>query len=294
MIYIIETNARGIIPLMKTLSLGYSPCPNDTFIFYAMIHGKIDTGGIKFKETLLDVETLNQMALKGELDLTKVSYHAFGHLREKYALLRSGSALGRGCGPIVVTKDNVTMEELRGKKIAIPGKLTTASLLLQLYDPALINSSALIIMPFNEIIDAVANGDVDAGVIIHESRFTYVSYGLKRAIDLGQWWEKETGLPLPLGGILAKRELGSELIHKIEDLLRQSIEYSYNNRFEPMGYIKEHSQELSGGVIKDHINLYVNDFTIDIGEEGEKAITELISRAEDNGIIKASKKPLFI
>ncbi len=279
---------------MKELTLGYSPCPNDTFIFYAMIHGKIDTGGLEFKETLLDVETLNQKALKGELDLTKISYHAFGHLREKYALLRSGSALGRGCGPIVVTKDDVTMEELRGKKIAIPGKLTTASLLLQLYDPTLINSSNLIIMPFNEIIDAVANGDADAGVIIHESRFTYVSYGLKRVIDLGQWWEKETGLPIPLGGILAKRELGSELILKIENLLKQSIEYSYNNRFEPMGYIKEHSQELSGGVIKDHINLYVNDFTIDIGDEGEKAITELISRAEDNGIIKASKKPLFI
>ncbi len=186
------------------------------------------------------------------------------------------------------------MKELRGKKIAIPGKLTTASLLLQLYDPALINSSDLIIMPFNEIIDAVANGDVDAGVIIHESRFTYVSYGLKRVIDLGQWWEKETGLPIPLGGILAKRELGSELIHKIENLLKQSIEYSYNNRFEPMGYIKEHSQELSGGVIKDHINLYVNDFTIDIGEEGEKAITELLTRAENAGIMPSSKNSIFI
>ncbi|GBE03635.1 MAG TPA: 1,4-dihydroxy-6-naphthoate synthase [Nitrospirae bacterium] len=279
---------------MKELTLGYSPCPNDTFIFYAMIHGKIDTGGLEFKETLLDVETLNQRALNAVLDLTKISYHAFGHMRDNYALLRSGSALGRGCGPIVVTKDGHTMEELRGKKIAIPGKLTTAALLLQLYDRAFVNSSNLIIMPFHEIMDAVANGDVDAGVIIHESRFTYVSYGLSRVIDLGQWWEKETGLPIPLGGILAKRELGRELILKVEDILRQSIEYSYNNRFEPMGYIKKHSQELSDGVIKDHIKLYVNDFTIDIGAEGEKAISELISRAEDNGIIKASKKPLFI
>ena len=279
---------------MKTLTLGYSPCPNDTFIFYAMTHGKIDTGGLKFKETLLDVETLNQKALKGELDLTKISYHAFGHLRDKYALLRSGSALGRGCGPIVVTKDGHTMEDLRGKKIAIPGKLTTASLLLQLYNSAFVNSSNLIIMPFHEIMDAVANGDVDAGVIIHESRFTYVSCGLSRVIDLGRWWEKETGLPIPLGGILAKRELGRELILKVEDLLRQSIEYSYNNRFEPMGYIKEHSQELSDGVIKDHISLYVNDFTIDVGEEGEKAITELISRAEGSGIIPSSKNSVFI
>lgn len=279
---------------MKELTLGYSPCPNDTFIFYAMIHGKIDTDGLKFKESLLDVETLNQRALNAELDLTKISYHAFGHMRAKYALLRSGSALGRGCGPIVVSKDKYTMEELRDKKIAFPGKLTTASLLLQLYDPAFANSSNLIIMPFDEIMDAVANGDVDAGVIIHESRFTYVSYGLSRVIDLGQWWEKETGLPIPLGGILAKRELGRELILKVEDLLRQSIEYSYNNRFEPMGYIKEHSQELSDGVIKDHINLYVNNFTIDIGDEGEKAVVELFSRAEDAGIIPKSEQSLFI
>ena len=279
---------------MKKLTLGYSPCPNDTFIFYAMIHGKIDTGGLKFKETLLDVETLNQRALNAELDLTKVSYHAFGHLRDNYALLRSGSALGRGCGPIVVTKDGHTMEELRNRKIAVPGKLTTASLLLQLYDQAFVNSSNLIMMPFNEIMDAVSNGDVDAGVIIHESRFTYVSYGLSRVIDLGQWWEKETGLPIPLGGILAKRELGGELILKVEDLLRQSIEYSYNNRFESMGYIKEHSQELSDGVIKDHIKLYVNDFTIDIGDEGEKAVSELISRAESSGIIPSSKNSVFI
>ena len=279
---------------MKELTLGYSPCPNDTFIFYAMIHGKIDTDGLKFKESLLDVETLNQRALNAELDLTKISYHAFGHMREKYALLRSGSALGRGCGPIVVSKDKYTMEELRDKKIAFPGKLTTASLLLQLYDPAFAKSSNLIIMPFDEIMDAVANGDVDAGVIIHESRFTYVSYGLSRVIDLGQWWEKETGLPIPLGGILAKRELGRELILKVEDLLRQSIEYSYNNRFEPMGYIKEHSQELSDGVIKDHINLYVNNFAIDIGDEGEKAVVELFSRAEDAGIIPKSEQSLFI
>jgi 1,4-dihydroxy-6-naphthoate synthase len=279
---------------MKELTLGYSPCPNDTFIFYAMIHGKIDTNGLEFKESLLDVETLNQSALNAELDLTKVSYHAFGHMREKYALLRSGGALGRGCGPIVVSKAGHTMEELRDKKIAIPGKLTTASLLLQLYDRVFVKSSNLIIMPFHKIMDAVANGDVDAGVIIHESRFTYVSYGLKRVIDLGQWWEKETSLPIPLGGILAKRELGRELIHKVEDLLKQSVEYSYNNRFESMGYIKEHSQELSDGVIKDHINLYVNDFTIDVGEEGEKAIVELFSRAEDAGIMKASNKPLFI
>lgn len=279
---------------MKALTLGYSPCPNDTFIFYAMIHGRIDTAGLSFKETLLDVETLNQKALKAELDLTKISYHAFGHLREHYVLLRSGGALGRGCGPLVVTKNIYTMEELRRKRIAIPGKLTTASLLLQLYDSAFANSSHLVIMPFHEIMDAVSEGRVDAGVIIHESRFTYASYGLRSVIDLGEWWEKETGLPIPLGGILAKRSLGSELILKVETLIKTSLQYAYSNRSEPMSYIKEHSQELSDSVITDHINLYVNDFSIDMGEEGEKAVTGLISRAENAGIIKASKKPLFI
>jgi 1,4-dihydroxy-6-naphthoate synthase len=279
---------------MKTLTLGYSPCPNDTFIFYAMVHGKIDTGEIEFKETLLDVEMLNQKALKGELDITKISYHAFGHLRDNYTLLRSGGALGRGCGPIVVSKNKYAMDDLHGKKIAIPGKLTTASLLLQLYDQAFVHNPDLVIMPFHKILDSIASGEVDAGVIIHESRFTYVSYGLKRVIDLGQWWEKETGLPIPLGGILAKRSLGRDLIMKVEEILRHSVDYSYNNRFEPMGYIKEHSQELSEGVIKDHISLYVNDFTFDLGDEGEKAVMELITRAENAGIIPKSDQSVFI
>src|SRR3990172_5877954 len=182
---------------MKSLTLGYSPCPNDTFIFYALIHDKIDTKNLKFKETLLDVETLNQKALHTELDLTKISYHAFGHMRKNYCLLRAGGALGRGCGPLVIAKNEYAMEELRGKKIAIPGKLTTAYLLLQLYNPdfSLQTSDLLVEMPFDKIIDAVAKEEVDAGLIIHESRFTYHSYGLKQIIDHGEWWEKQTGHP---------------------------------------------------------------------------------------------------
>jgi len=282
---------------MRTISIGYSPCPNDTFIFYALSHGKVDTKNLKFEEALFDVETLNQKAMQTELDLTKISYHTFGRVNKKYCLLRAGGALGRGCGPLVIAKNEYTMEELRNRKIAIPGKLTTAYLLLQLYDPAFgpfDKVSNLTAMPFNKIIDAVTDEKADAGLIIHESRFTYASYGLKQIIDLGEWWEKQTGLPIPLGGIIAKRTLGHGLNKKINKIIKASIEYAFNNRTEPMSYIREHSRELSGDVINQHINLYVNDFSIDIGEEGEKAITELLSRAEDAGIIPKIKQQIFM
>ncbi|MBI5407851.1 MAG: 1,4-dihydroxy-6-naphthoate synthase [Nitrospirae bacterium] len=283
---------------MKLLTLGYSPCPNDTFIFYAVMHGKIDTGALKFNEKLLDVETLNQKALNEELDITKISYHAFGHLRDNYILLRAGGALGKGCGPLVVAKHDYTMKKLRNKKIAIPGRLTTAFLLLQLFDPLFSYQlsaishqlSKVIEMPFHKIMDAVSREEVDAGLIIHESRFTYPSYGLKQVIDLGEWWEKETGLPIPLGGIIAKRSLGEELNAKINKLIRQSVEYASGNRSEPMEYIKKHSQELSDDVIKQHINFYVNAFSLDLGDEGEKAVHELLSRAEEAGIIPKAKQ----
>jgi 1,4-dihydroxy-6-naphthoate synthase len=278
---------------MTSVSLGYSPCPNDTFIFYAMIHGKINTGDLAFNEVLLDVETLNQKALRSELDITKISYAAYGQLREEYCLLRSGGALGRGCGPLVIAKNSYTMEELQGKKIAIPGKLTTAFLLMQLYDP-FFKSSDIVVMPFDEIMDAVSQGDVDAGLIIHESRFTYPSYGLKEIIDLGSWWEAQTGLPIPLGGIIAKRSLGDGLHTQINNILRQSVEYAFDNRTEPLNYIKKHSQELSDDVINQHINLYVNDFSVDVGQEGEQAVAELLSRAEEAGIIPKSDKSIFI
>jgi 1,4-dihydroxy-6-naphthoate synthase len=280
---------------MKSVSLGYSPCPNDTFIFYALIHGKVDTKGLSFNEVLLDVETLNQKALNEELDLTKISYHAFGHLRKKYCLLRAGGALGRGCGPLVIAKNDYSMKDLRNRKIAVPGKLTTAYLLLQLYDAAFtVEPSNFVVMPFHQIISAVADEEVDAGLIIHESRFTYPSYGLKAITDLGEWWEKETGLPIPLGGIIAKRSLGSRLNQTVNEILKQSVEFAFADRPAPMSYIKAHSQELSDSVINRHIDMYVNDFSIDPGQEGEKAVKELISRAEDSGIIPKVKQPLFI
>ena len=278
---------------MKSISLGYSPCPNDTFIFYALMHNYIKTAGLSFNEVLLDVETLNHKALNEELDVTKISYAAFGHLRKDYCLLRSGGAVGRGCGPLVVSRQDYDMKDLRDKRVAIPGNYTTAYLLLQLHDNAF-KSSRIVPMAFHEIMDALNRGDVDAGVIIHESRFTFQSYGLKEIIDLGEWWEKETGLPIPLGGIIARRSMGDSLIKQIDESIKQSILYAFDNRKSPVDYIKEHSQELSDDVINQHISLYVNDFSVDIGEEGEKAVLELLSRAEDAGVIPKINNSIFI
>jgi len=283
---------------MKPLTLGYSPCPNDTFIFYAMIHDRIDTRGLSFNETLLDVETLNQKALNSELDLTKVSYAAYGYLRNNYALLRSGGALGRGCGPLLVAKEDFSMDDLRVKKIAIPGIMTTAFLLLQLYYTDTCSQRSAVsgqplnveIMPFHEIMTAVQKGEADAGLIIHESRFTYPLFGLQKILDLGEWWESGTGLPIPLGGILAKKSLGKDIIGQIDEILRESVRFAFDHRNETKSYIKQHAQELSDDVIDSHINLYVNEFSIDLGDEGAAAVRELIARADKAGIIAEQGK----
>lgn len=273
------------------LSLGYSPCPNDTFIFFGMVHGRIDTEGLAFQERLEDVETLNQLALAGSLDLTKISYHALGHLRRDYYLLRSGGALGRGCGPLVIARKPVDMAQLRGRRIAIPGRLTTANLLLQLYGEGF---EQVEILPFHLIMDAVRDGKVDAGVIIHESRFTYQQYGLAQVLDLGAWWEEHTGKPIPLGGILARRDLGQEVVATVDRVLRSSVEFAFANPQLPRQYIKAHAQELADEVIDSHIGLYVNDFSIDLGDEGLAAVTTLLSKAEERGIIPPCDLPLTI
>ncbi len=274
----------------RQLSLGYSPCPNDTFIFYALVHGRVPLAGIDIEERLEDVETLNRLAIEGALDLTKISYHALGHLRHEYALLRSGGALGRGCGPLVVAPEVCTMDQLRGKTIAIPGSLTTANLLLQLHGEGFEN---LLILPFHQIMAAVQSGQAAGGVIIHESRFTYRNHGLAQVLDLGQWWEQETGCPIPLGGILAKRSLEAETIEAIDRSLQASVDYAFAHPEETMAYIKRHSQELSDQVIADHIGLYVNDFSRDLGDEGLTAIETLFSRAEARGLIPPCELPLF-
>jgi 1,4-dihydroxy-6-naphthoate synthase len=274
----------------RLLTIGYSPCPNDTFIFYGLIRGKVPVPGIAFRERLEDVETLNRMALEGALDITKVSYAALGHVRERYALLRSGGALGRGCGPLVVAKPGAARKDLRSGTIAIPGKLTTAHLLLRLYDPLLTDFA---VMPFDRIMQAVAEGSVAAGLIIHESRFTYPIYNLEKILDLGEWWETYSGLPVPLGGILGNRSLGRETLLQVESALRESIKYARANAAEVMEYCRIHSQEMDEKVMQCHIDLYVNDFSVDLGEEGIRAVRRLFAEAEGRGIIPRAEVPLF-
>ncbi len=273
---------------MKRLSLGYSPCPNDTFIFYALTHGRLG-GDIAFRETLQDIETLNQLALHRKLDITKVSIHGFGFVRDDYCLLHAGSALGRGCGPLIISRKKMDPLELRSKRIAIPGEKTTAFLLLKLFAPDAVD---IVEIPFDRIIDAVCQGTADAGVIIHESRFTYSRYGLVKLKDLGEWWEEETGLPIPLGGIIAKRDLGKQMIANIDMLIRKSLEYAIKYPFDARPYIKKHAQELDDGIIDQHISLYVNDYTMDIGE-GINAVEKLLEAAEKLNQIPHSGKSIF-
>jgi 1,4-dihydroxy-6-naphthoate synthase len=276
---------------MPELTLGFSPCPNDTFIFYALVHGAIPAGGLTFRERLEDVESLNQLVLGRLLDMSKISFHLLGHIRDDYALLRSGGALGRGCGPLVVARERFDPGELRGKRVAIPGRHTTACLLLRLFDPAL---DTLVVMPFHEIMVAVARGDVDAGVIIHESRFTYQEYGLHPLLDLGEWWEGETGRPIPLGGIVARRSLGTHLLTTVEDALRESVLFAQAHPGKVTEYIRAHSQEMSDEVCAAHINLYVNRYTVELGSDGEAAVATLLERAETAGIIPRSPLSPFI
>jgi 1,4-dihydroxy-6-naphthoate synthase len=274
----------------RTLTIGYSPCPNDTYIFYALVHGKIEVPGITVRERLEDVETLNQLALEGALDLTKTSYHAMGLLRDRYALLRSGGALGRGCGPLIVARKGTSLDDLKRGTVAIPGRLTTAALLLRLFEPAI---ERLVVMTFDRILKAVADGAVTAGLIIHESRFTYPLYQLERIVDLGEWWEQETGLPIPLGGILGKRELGRETLLTVEDAIRTSLLYARGHEAEVLDYCRLHSQEMDESVMRSHIGLYVNDFTIDLGAEGVDAVRRLFAEAEARGIFPSSDADLF-
>lgn len=272
------------------VTLGYSPCPNDTFVFCGLVHGQI-AGAPECTPVLADIETLNAQALRGQLDATKISFHALAHLREQYCLLHAGGALGRGCGPLLVARERLAREALKHKRVAIPGRLTTAALLLRLFDPSI---EQLAVMPFDQIVEATAQGLVDAGVIIHESRFTYAQHGLEAVVDLGQWWEESTGHPIPLGGILARRSLGAEFIGQLDRALVQSVEYAYTYPDAVRGYIRQYAQEVDEGVVQAHIDLYVNRHTLDYGADGEAAIFDLIERAERAGIAPKSDAPLFI
>ncbi len=256
------------------LSLHFSPCPNDTFIFDALVNHKIDTKGFQFDTALEDVQTLNEQAIQEIPDICKISYGVLPLLWEKYILLTSGGALGKGAGPLLIARQPISTEEISDKKIAIPGENTTAHLLFSYLFPQAKNK---IFTTFNLIEEMVLNGAVDAGVIIHENRFTYAERGLVKLADLGEAWEKVTALPIPLGGIVIRRNLPKEVKLDINKLIRESIEYAYTHHATELStYVKEHAQEMDESVMRKHIDLYVNDFTKDVGNEGKKAVVKLM------------------
>ena len=275
----------------QTIRLGFSSCPNDTFIFDAMIHGKIDTEGLDFELIIEDVEELNRRAFKADLDVTKISFNAYTRLVDNYILLNSGAALGENCGPLVISKTPVDMQDLQNKLIAIPGINTTANLLLQLAFSEHKNKKEML---FSEIEDAVIKGEVDAGLIIHESRFTYEDKGLKKVLDLGEYWENNTKTPTPLGGIIAKRKLGEDLLQKLNRVLKRSVKFAFENPKSGIDFIRKHSQEMSTEVMYKHIALYVNHYSLDLGEEGKNAVRVLFQNATDAGIISEVKEKLFL
>lgn len=255
-------------------TLGFSPCPNDTFIFDALVNHKIDTAGLEFDVQLEDVQTLNQWALQGKLDFSKISYGVLPLVLNDYIVLNSGGALGKGVGPLLVAGSLLQVAGLEEKVITIPGENTTAHMLFSLAFP---NAKHKIFKVFNEIEDAVLNSEVDAGVIIHENRFTYHLKGLYKLMDLGEYWEQTTGLPIPLGGIVAKRNLPVELIQRVDRLIRKSVEYAYAHHHEQLAdYVTIHSQEMSESVMRQHINLYVNNYSIALGDDGKHAVMKLL------------------
>jgi len=286
------------------LTLGFSPCPNDTFIFDALVNNKIDKGDLEFEIVLEDVETLNKLALKNTLDISKISYGVLPLLLEDYIVLNSGSALGNGVGPLLISNKKIFEKEIENYKIAIPGQHTTAHMLFNLAFPEAKNK---IFLRYNEIEDFVLNsaskistkdenleGDV-AGVIIHENRFTYQQKGLKKIIDLGEFWEQKTGLPIPLGGIVAKRNIDIALLKRVEELINQSIKYSFKNYPLISDYVIKHSQEMDENVMRQHIDLYVNNFSINLGVKGRKAIAQMLNIYKKTNLqMIHDRAPLFL
>lgn len=275
---------------MRTVRVGYSPCPNDTFLFYALVHGLVDGEGYAFEPLLADVETLNELALRAELPMTKASYGVLPEVCDRYWCLRSGGALGRGCGPLVVCGRDVPLEEAVRGRVAVPGVHTTANLLLDLRAGRTVEKVPMV---FHEIMPAVARGEVDAGVVIHEGRFTYRSHGLVALADLGQWWEEATGLPIPLGGILLLRDRPELDPVRIQRALRRSVEYALAHPSAPSAYVRQHAQELDEAVVGAHIGLYVNEFSVDVGREGQQAVEDLLTRAVEAGRCGCSGGTLF-
>jgi 1,4-dihydroxy-6-naphthoate synthase len=274
----------------KKYNIGFSPCPNDTFIFDAMINNRLQDN-VQWESHLLDVEALNKLAAEESFEVTKMSFAAYTFVSDKYQILNSGSALGRGCGPLIISKSPLTLEELKDKTIAIPGARTTANLLMSIFVPT---CKSKVEMVFSDIEEAVLSGRCDAGLIIHENRFTYQQKGLFKVADLGELWESKTGLPIPLGCIAVKRSLSEEEKNKIDTLIRASVEYAFNNPEAGKEYIAQHAQEMNAEVQQQHIDLYVNDFSVTLGDDGKKAIATLFNEGKKSGLLPDIVEPIFI
>lgn len=273
------------------LTLGFSPCPNDTFIFEALINRRIELEGLAFEPVIEDVEALNRRAMRGELAVTKLSFHAFAYLTDSYALLDAGSALGRNCGPLLIARTPMSDLDVTQARIAIPGAWTTANFLLSLAWPEARDRTPLL---FSEIEDAVLRGDFDAGLIIHENRFTYASKGLVKIRDLGEYWEQRTGAPIPLGGIVARRDLPASVLQSVSRVLRRSVAYAFAHPDDSAPYVRRYAQSMDDAVMRQHIGLYVNDFSRSLGEEGRAAVRRLFDEAQARGVIGGYRADLFV
>ncbi|HMB32174.1 MAG TPA: 1,4-dihydroxy-6-naphthoate synthase [Desulfohalobiaceae bacterium] len=261
--------------MYNKIHLAISPCPNDTYIFYALLKSKIGLSPYKIKYTLADIQELNDFAIKGVPDVVKISVATYPYVKKDYQLLRSGGALGWGCGPVLVAKDAKVFSKARGARVAIPGRLTTAALLFSKYG---LPSEELMELRYDLIMPAVANGQLDAGVVIHEGRMTYQSYNLDKIVDLGQWWEQRTGLPIPLGVIVARRNMAEGFSDWIEDKIKESLDFAHNSPQEAWQFIKENAQEIDEAIITKHIENFVTKYSFDMGQEGLQAINDLIER----------------
>jgi 1,4-dihydroxy-6-naphthoate synthase len=276
-----------------TLTLGFSPCPNDCFMFDAMVHRRIDLEGLDFDVRMADIEALNSAAFAGGVDITKLSFHAFAYCADDYVLLDAGSALGRNCGPLLISQRPISPEEVAAGdlRIAIPGKYTTANFLLSLAFPRATDKSECL---FSDIEAGVLDGRFDAGLIIHENRFTYADRGLKKIIDLGEFWESETGAAIPLGGIVISRRLPADVRQRVNRVMRRSVEYAFANRDASLPFVRANAQAMSDEVMYKHIDLYVNEYSVDLGVDGRRAVEVLFERARNSGVIPEMKEDLFL
>ena len=277
--------------MKQLIQVGHSPDPDDAFMFHALANDRIDTGPYEFRHVMQDIETLNHRAFKGELELTAVSLHGYAHLTDLYALCSCGASMGDGYGPMIVTRTPMTPEQLKGKLIAVPGLLTTAFLAMQLH---LGETFRYEVHPFDEILNVVERGQADAGLIIHEGQLTYASQGLHLVTDLGVWWQKETGLPLPLGGNAIRRDLGEKAMHEVTALLKQSIEYGLQHRDEAIDHARRYGRDLDRSQTDRFVGMYVNDWTLDFGERGREAVRLLLDRGYQAGLIPHPVKLDFI